>query len=257
VRELLTEYGQIDSLWFDFSYPKDDGSGKGRDEWGSRELVEMIRQLQPKALINDRLDLLDEPGGWDFRTVEQVQPATTPMLNGQPIVWEGCHTFSGAWGYHRDEASWKSVEQIVTLLIDTVSKGGNFLLNVGPTGRGELDERAMSRLDGIGRWMRRHGRSIYGCGPAPAEVRCPADCRLTYQAEQRRLYVHVMNWPATGELLFDVPAGAIEYAQLLNDASEIVFIGRKNGGGAAVTSFKLPVQRPDVTVPVIELFLKP
>ncbi|HAH86556.1 MAG TPA: alpha-L-fucosidase, partial [Armatimonadetes bacterium] len=82
-------------------------------------------------------------------------------VDGRPVVWEACHTFSGAWGYHRDESSWKSEEQLIQTLIDSVSKGGNLLLNVGPTGRGEFDERALSRLKSMGEWMRRHGRSIY------------------------------------------------------------------------------------------------
>jgi alpha-L-fucosidase len=256
VHELLTGYGTIDLLWFDFSYPREDGSGKGRDDWQSRELVAMARQLQPKVLINDRLDLLDEPGGWDFRTVEQAQPTGPLIVGGQPIVWESCHTFSGAWGYHRDESTWKSAEQVVTLLIDAVSKGGNFLLNVGPTGRGELDERAMSRLATIGEWMRRHGRSIYECGVAPGAILCPQDCRLTYHAGRRRLYVHVLNWPATGELLIDtLPWADVGYAQLLNDASEIPVSERRNAGGLGIL-LKLPVQRPAVIVPVVEVFLQ-
>ena len=107
------------------------------------------------------------------------------------MVWEACQTFSGSWGYHRDEASWKSVDQLVQMLVDTVSKGGNLLLNVGPTGRGEFDERALSRLAGIGEWMKRHSRSIYRCTQAPDEFKAPQDCRLTYNPEKKRLYVHV------------------------------------------------------------------
>ncbi len=104
-------------------------------------------------------------------------------------MWEACQTFSGSWGYHRDEASWKSVDQLVQMLIDTVSKGGNLLLNVGPTGRGEFDERALDRLAGMGEWMKRHSRSIYGCTQAPAEFSAPQDCRLTYNPDTKRLYV--------------------------------------------------------------------
>ena len=131
VRELLTGFGRIDILWCDFSYPE---RGKGRADWDSPRLYRMIRELQPHVVLNDRLDLDD---GWDIRTPEQWQPQGWITVDGQPVVWEACQTFSGSWGYHRDEASWKSIGQLVRMLVDTVSKGGNLLLNVGPTGRGE------------------------------------------------------------------------------------------------------------------------
>src|SRR5207248_6153686 len=134
-------------------------------------------------------DLPPESDGWDFRTPEQVQPRRGLTLEGRPVVWEACHTFSGSWGYHRDEATWKSVEQLVQLLIDTVSKGGNLLLNVGPTGRGEFDARSLARLAGIGQWMRLHGRAIYGCTGAPEGIQTPQDCRLTFNPDTKRLYV--------------------------------------------------------------------
>src|SRR5262249_16940531 len=136
-RELLTNFGKIDIMWFDFSYVKPEGNGKGRDAWQSEKLLKMIRELQPQIMLDDRLDL---PEGWDFKTPEQFQPRGWPTVNGKPVVWEACHTFSGSWGYHRDEQSWKSVDLLLRMLIDSVSKGGNFLLNVGPTGRGEFDE---------------------------------------------------------------------------------------------------------------------
>lgn len=260
VHELLTEFGRIDVMWLDFSYPKEDGSGKGRDDWQSEALVKQIHELQPHVLLNDRLDMLN---GWDFRTREQWVPRRGMTIGGEPIVWEACHTLSGAWGYHRDEATWKSSDQLVRMLIDTVSKGGNFLLNVGPTGRGEIDERAQSRLRDIGQWMQRHGRAIYGCGRAPASVACPQDCRLTYNADTRRLYVHVFAWPFV-ELHLDGLGGQVEYAQLLNDASEVPLTARpdyqslfavENNGSKTVT-LRLPVQKPDVLVPVVEIFLK-
>ncbi|MCL6508430.1 MAG: alpha-L-fucosidase [Bryobacteraceae bacterium] len=161
------------------------------------------------------------------------------------------HPFSGSWGYHRDEASWKSVDMLVRLLVDTVSKGGNLLLNVGPTARGEFDQRARDRLAGIGAWMKYHNRSIYGCTQAPAEFATPPDCRLTYNPAARRLYVHVFAWPFR-HLHLDGYAGKVEYAQLLNDASEIPF-AEDVGGTLTLT---LPVIKPDTPVPVIELFLR-
>jgi alpha-L-fucosidase len=258
VRELLTQYGQIDVMWFDFSYPKPDGSGKGRADWESEELMKLVRELQPHIVLNDRLDL---PDGWDIKTPEQIQPRQWVHVNGQPVVWEACQTFSGSWGYHRDESTWKSVEQLVQMLIDTVSKGGNLLLNVGPTARGEFDQRALDRLSGMGQWMKRHARSIYGCTQAPADIKTPPDCRLTYNPATKRLYVHVFAWPFK-HLHVDGLAGRVEYAQLLHDASELrPPVWRPNrlammGLREDTLSLELPIEKPPVTVPVVELFLK-
>lgn len=258
VRELLTGYGQVDIMWFDFSYPKPDGSGKGRDDWQSEKLYKLVRELMPNVILDDRLDLAE---GWDIKTPEQFQPRQWVTHQGHPVVWEACQTFSGSWGYHRDEASWKSVDQLVRMLIDTVSKGGNLLLNVGPTGRGEFDRRALDRLQGMGEWMKRHNRSIYGCTQAPKGFVPPPDCRLTYNPITNRLYIHVFAWPFV-ELHLEGFAGRIEYAQLLNDASEVRIEQRperqaKFGDvNEDVITLRLPVRKPDVTVPVIELFLK-
>jgi len=259
VQELLTQFGQIDVLWFDYSYPKPDGTGKGQKDWQSNKLMSLVRKLQPKVILNDRLDM---PCGWDVKTPEQYQPREWVRVNGQRVVWEACQTFSGSWGYHRDETSWKSLDQLLQMLIDTVSKGGNLLLNVGPTGRGEFDERALDRLSGMGSWMKRHGRSIYGCTQAPTEFKAPQDCRLTYNPDTRRLYLHVFAWPFK-HLHVDGLADKVEYAQLLNDASEVKmqadswFAGQSVGSIPKNTlTLDLPIQKPNVTVPVIEMFLK-
>ena len=255
VRELLTGFGRLDILWCDFSYPD---RGKGRADWDSPRLYRMIRELQPHVVLNDRLDLDD---GWDIRTPEQWQPQSWITVAGQPVVWEACQTFSGSWGYHRDEASWKSVGQLLRMLVDTVSKGGNLLLNVGPTGRGEFDRRALERLRGMGEWMRRHSRSIYGCTQAPAEFATPTDCRLTWHPEKKRLYVHLFAWPFR-HLHLPGYAGKIAYAQLLNDASELSMQAvsehqqRVEGVPADSVVLELPVLQPDTPVPVIELFLR-
>ncbi|MBI2441813.1 MAG: alpha-L-fucosidase [Lentisphaerae bacterium] len=263
VRELLTKFGRVDILWLDFSYPKADGSGKGRKDWQSEKLYALIRKLSPKVILNDRLDLPDK---FDVKTPEQIQPLEWVRVNGQRVVWEACQTFSGSWGYHRDEASWKSVEQLVQMLIDSVSKGGNLLLNVGPTGRGEFDQRALDRLAGMGAWMQRHSRSIYGCTQAPDEFKAPQDCRLTYNPQTKRIYVHVFAWPFK-HLHLEGFAGKVEYAQLLNDASELSLQGMDEWHLSQLGSqlrqrmkttltLTLPIQKPPTTVPVIELFLK-
>jgi alpha-L-fucosidase len=257
VRELLTNFGKIDIMWFDFSYPGDDG--KGHEDWDSDNLMKMIRELQPDVILDDRLDI---PYGWDIKTPEQFQPRTGVTVDGKPVVWEACQTLSGSWGYHRDEESWKSVDMLVQMLIDSVSKSGNLLLNVGPTARGELDERALNRLQGIGEWMKRHNKSIYGCTAAPAEFICPQDCRLTYNPDKKRLYVHIFAWPFV-HLHLEGMADKVEYAQLLNDGSEIKMEGIADWQAHCDTSdrtnlltLSLPVKKPNVTVPVIELFLK-
>ena len=255
VRELLTEFGDVDILWCDFSYPGEDG--KGRDDWESEKLYAMIRELAPNIILNDRLDL---ESGWDVKTPEQVQPREWARFNGTPVVWEACQTFSGSWGYHRDETSWKSVDMLIQMLIDTVSKGGNLLLNVGPTGRGEFDERALDRLTGLGEWMKRHGRSIYGCTQAPDEFKTPQDCRLTYNPDTKRLYLHLFAWPFK-HLHLDGFVGKVKYAQLLNDASEVQQLNNQweanqIGEYKDTLTLALPVLKPNVTVPVVEMFLE-
>ena len=257
-RELLTRFGKIDIMWFDFSFANRP-EGKGRKDWRSTELVKLVRDLMPDIVLNDRLDL---PESADIKTPEQFQPREWVTVDGKRVTWEACQTFSGSWGYHRDEASWKSVGQLVRMLIDTVSKGGNLLLNVGPTGRGEFDRRALDRLAGMGEWMRRHARSIYGCTQAPRSFKCPPDCRLTYNPDTKRLYVHVFAWPFK-HLYLDGAVDRIEYAQLLNDASEVRLKGRdawqtleSDRKAKKTLTLELPVVQPDVTVPVIELFLK-
>lgn len=268
-RELLTQFGKIDILWFDYSYPTPAGvartdftRGKGREAWRAEELYKMVRELQPHVILDDRLDL---PRGWDIKTPEQFQVRGWVTHKGKPVVWEACQTFSGSWGYYRDEETWKSLDQLLQMLIDTVSKGGNLLLNVGPTGRGEFDERALDRLTGMGQWMRRHGRSIYGCTQAPAGFRAPQDCRLTWNPDTKRMYVHVFAWPFV-ELHLDGFKDKVEYAQLLNDASEVpiqsrpdwqsAFVKEDNSYGKDSITLRLPVKKPNVTVPVIELFMK-
>ncbi|MBN2408949.1 MAG: alpha-L-fucosidase [Candidatus Aminicenantes bacterium] len=265
VRELLTEFGTVDCLFMDYSFPGE--NGKDRNDWQSEKLIRMIRELQPQIIVNDRLDLLDVPGGWDYRTPEQFMPREWVEMDGKRIPWETCQTFSGSWGYHRDEATWKSVRQLVVMLIETVSKGGNLLLNVGPTARGTFDDRAVARLEGMGVWMKDHGRSIYGCTQAPDAFKIPQNSLLTYNPAAKRIYVHVLEWPM-GALYLDGFAGRVAYAQLLDDASEVKFIdqsrageigffpGERKGDKGEAIILRLPVRPPDVTVPVIELFLK-
>ncbi len=258
VREILTNYGKIDILWLDFSFPGE--FGKGRDDWGSVELVKMVRELQPGIIIDDRADLQDYEGGWDFMTPEQYKVDKWPELNGVKVPWETCQTFSGSWGYYRDEYTWKDNKQLLVLLIESVSKGGNLLLNVGPTARGVFDERADKALEGMGEWMKFNNRSIYGCTQAPDEFETPSNSLLTYNPETNRLYIHLLDYPLQN-LRLPGYKGKVKYAQFLHDASEIRLSEPRqhNRGGdaheAGDLNVSLPVAKPGVEIPVIELFL--
>jgi alpha-L-fucosidase len=263
VTELLTRYGAIDTMWFDFSYPdhvhqgEHVWGGKGRADWESAELLALARRLQPGILVNDRLDL---PGTADFTTPEQYQPPGPMTVGGRPVQWEACQTLNGSWGYDRDNLGWKPPGLLVRMLVDTVSKDGNLLLNVGPNGRGELGDRAIATLREIGRWMRLHERSIIGAGPSSYPP--PPDCRYTQRGN--RLYLHVFAWPMQ-HLHLPGLAGRVRYAQFLHDASEVhrhvidpaqtAQNVRPGGMPAGTLTLQLPVQQPDVAVPVIELFL--
>lgn len=255
-RELLTEFGQIDVLWYDFSYPRQTYRGlpgKGREDWRSEQLLKLVRELQPRILLNNRLDL-DEAA--DIHTPEQIQPTEWVRVGGEPVVWETCQTFSGSWGYHRDEESWKSPEQLIRMLVNTVSCGGNLLMNVGPTARGTFDDRADDALGVYREWMKLHADAVYGC--TQSEYEAPRDCRLTQN--QDKLYVHIFAWPFQ-HLYLKGLKGKVKYAQFLHDGSEI---GVDDIPAWQLTSVKddddnlilsLPVKKPDVVVPVVELTL--
>jgi len=242
VRELLTWYGQVDYLFFDFSYPERGPGGKGPAEWRSEELLALVRELQPGALVNDRLGI---PG--DFVTPEQVQPAGPVERDGRPVPWEACQTLNGSWGYDRDNRDFKTAAQVIRMLVDGVSKDGNLLLNVGPTGRGRFDPEARRILAELGEWMALHERSVRGCGAS--EHTAPRDCRYTQRGD--RLYCHVLAWPFR-HLHLPGLAGRVEYAQLLHDASEV----RMEESHEGTLTLVLPTVAPPVAVPVIELFLR-
>jgi len=258
VRELLTNYGKVDMLWLDFSYPGE--NGKGHKDWDSEKLIKMVRQLQPGILVNDRLDLKEYEDGWDFTTPEQYKVSKWPEVNGKRVPWETCQTFSGSWGYYRDENTWKDTKQLLVLLIESVSKGGNLLLNVGPTARGMFDERAQSRLKSMGEWMSLNNRSVYGCTQAPEEFKSPDNSLMTYNAKTNRLYIHLLDYPLQNLSLSGF-AGKVKYAQFLHDASEIKITARtehgaKEGSTPTDLNLSLPVIKPNVEIPVIELILK-
>jgi alpha-L-fucosidase len=257
VRELLTGYGPVDYLFFDFSYPGRVWGGKGRDDWRSGELLGLVRSLQPDVVVNDRLDL---PGGADVVTPEEYQPSG-PMKVPQGGLWEACQTLNGSWGYDRDNLDWKPPDLLVRMLVDGVSKDGNLLLNVGPTARGDLDPRAVATLEALATWMDLHELSVRGAGPAPFPA--PPDARYTLRGD--RLYLHLFAWPLKHAHLPGL-AGRVKFARFLHDRSEVPFEvldprrAAQNttmaGTGTDVVTLSLPVQRPDVAVPVVELLLE-
>ena len=252
VRELLTNYGTIDVLWFDWTPPE-----KSAADWDSPALTRLVRELQPNIILNDRIDY---PEGADLVTPEEYQAKSWPTRGGERVIWETCQTLNGSWGYDRDNHNWKSPELLVSLLVDTVSKGGNLLLNVGPTARGEIQPESRETLRLIGEWMRRHSRSIYGC--TASEFEPPSDCRYTQNGN--RLYVHILNWPL-GHVHLPGLAGMVEFAQFLHDGSEVAF---KDADPAAVPQnvdmpeeagdviLNIPTVKPAVSVPVVEIMLK-
>lgn len=257
VRELLTGYGRIDILWYD--YTPEGEFGKTWRDWDAVELMKMTRRLQPHCIVDSRLGLMESDDGWDFVTPEQCKSADWPTVRGRRVPWETCQTFSGSWGYHRDQNTWKSLPQLIELLSETVSKGGNLILNVGPTARGEFDHRAMERLEGFAEWMHHNSRSIYGCTQTPEGFVAPNGTVLTYNPESNTLYVHLFCYPM-GFLPLDFYE-KVEYAQFLHDGSEIRIRKPKSEHGQSgelkpVGGLTLPMQKPNVTVPVIEMFLK-
>ena len=245
VTELLTNYGKIDILWFDFSYPNSEYrgmKGKGKLDWEAEELIATARRLQPEIIIDNRTEIEQ-----DLWTPEQYQP--TDWIrddDGNRVVWEACQTFSGSWGYHRDESTWKTPEMLIRMLVNTVSCGGNLLMNVGPTARGYFDDRAVNALDAIGSWMKYNSRSIYGC--TQSEFKAPADVR--YTQKEGRLYVHIYAYPYR-HLRLPGLADKVDYAQFLHDNSEI-FFEEKDGD----IVLELPYVKPNQIVPVVELMLK-
>ena len=248
VRELLTNYGRIDVLWLDFSYDQMSG-----ETWRAGELVAMIRSLQPDILIDDRLtaghqrfgqagpapigniagrsgvvgvgkpsrNVTGSPGAagtmGDFATPEQVIPPEGSLAApGRPAAWEACVTINDHWGYARDDHNHKSPAQIVRMLVECVSKGGNLLLNVGPTALGEIDRPHVERLEAVGQWIEANGRSICGCGPADL----PKPEWGRYTKGGGRLYAHILERP-TGPIVLSALGGKVRRARLLADGSEV------------------------------------
>lgn len=196
VRELCTNYGKIDLMWFDFSY--EDMTG---EKWVATKLVEMIRSLQPHMLIDNRLEvsgegfgslLNDNPSAYsgDFVSPEQIIPPKGIFdTNGNRVVWEACITMNNNWGYHEQDRFYKPAPMVIKKLVECVSKAGNLLINVGPDARGNIPRQSVEILKAVGQWMDKNNDSIYGCGYA--EIDKPDYGRITRKGN--KLYYHVME----------------------------------------------------------------
>ncbi|MGD8240409.1 MAG: alpha-L-fucosidase, partial [Armatimonadota bacterium] len=181
VREVCTNFGPLDVMWFDL------GGSHTAEQWKSEELHRMVRRLQPGIIINNR-------GGGDFGdygTPEQRVPS-----GGQAGLWETCMTINRTWAYNPRDTRYKSVDDLLAVLANTASGGGNLLLNIGPMPTGEVQPEFVERLNAIGEWMKANGISIYGTRAAPRRL-CP-DQRITMT--DRRLFVHIISPPEDGKL---------------------------------------------------------
>lgn len=197
IEELVSHYGQLDVLWWDWSSKETEGAA-----WRAPELMQLVRRHQPRIIMNNRLyyspnvegdnlGIFDTAKG-DFTTPEQHIPAT-----GMPGVdWEACMTLNGTWGYSEHDLKWKSAENLVRNTVDIASKGGNYLINAGPLADGTIPEAINVRFHELGAWMKEYGESIYGTHPNPLGA-VPWG-RIT--AKPGRLYLHVFDWPAHNRL---------------------------------------------------------
>ena len=239
VRELLSSYGPIGILWFDGG-----GSFRGQpmaELVHAREIVDMIHQLQPTCLVNNRLGL---PA--DYGTPEQRIPGEAPKN-----LFEVCMTLNNHWGYNKYDDHWKSPETVIRNLADIVGKGGNYLLNVGPTAEGTIPEGSVRTLREVGKWMSVNGESIYGTTAGPFAKTPWGRCT----AKPGKLYLHVFDWPTDGRLLVPGLRSKVTGAYLLAAKNQPCQVTQ---GDEQVTA-AVPRKMPDAinTVVVLEIEGKP
>lgn len=223
VRELLTNYGHLDIMWFDFSY-----NGMECEKWKATELIQMVRELQPHLVIDNRLEGSSENSGsiltvnptiysGDFASPEQmIPPEGIVNEQGDPVPWEACITLNNNWGYASQDRHYKSAQLVIRMLVECVSKNGNLLLNVGPNASGCIPKESVQILEEVGEWMQENGKSIYNCGKS--QLQKPEWGRFTQNGN--KLYAHVFE-EQVGALCLEKLAGKIEKMRLLRDDTEV------------------------------------
>jgi alpha-L-fucosidase len=213
VRELLTQYGPIAVMWFD--------TPEKISKAQSQELVGLIHSLQPDCIVNQRVG----GGLGDYAVQEQQIPK-----GGEAQPWETCMTLNGHWGYKKNDSNWKPTETLLRNLIDIASKGGNFLLNVGPTGEGQIPSPSVERLGAVGQWMKVNGQSIYGTTASPLKQKIDwGRCTKKVGPDGTTLYLHVFNWPADGKLVVPGLRSNVESAKRLADGSPLAAKSTEQG----------------------------
>ncbi|MCX5647113.1 MAG: alpha-L-fucosidase [Phycisphaerae bacterium] len=235
VRELLSNYGPIGIMWFD-------GGGSFNKQpmaqlIHAQEIIDIIHKLQPMCLVNNRLGL---PA--DYGTPEQKIPG-----QASKDLFEVCMTLNGHWGYNKNDQNWKSPETIVRNLADIAGKGGNYLLNVGPTAEGTIPEGSVRTLREVGKWMKVNGDSIYGTTASPLAKTPWGRCT----AKSRKLYLHVFDWPADGKLIVPGLKNKVTNAYLLAASDKTCAVTQ----GAEQVTVAVPPEMPDKidTVVVLEI----
>jgi alpha-L-fucosidase len=253
LKELLTGYGPIGILWFDGQWEKPWTAERGVD------LYNYVRSLQPNIIVNNRVGKpVDSASGvgfaergkiGDYGTPEQEIPATG---FGPGVDWESCMTMNNHWGFNKDDQNWKSATTLIRNLIDCASKGGNYLLNVGPTSEGLFPAPSVERLAEIGQWMKANGESIYGTHASPFDKFPWGRCTQKEIEEGRtRLYFHIFDWPADGKLVLPGLANKPVKAFLLDGGQPLEVAAADNQVAIA-----LPEKAPDSHASVVALDIK-
>ena len=263
VRELCSNYGKLDLLWFDFSYDELRG-----EAWRGTQLMEMVRALQPDVVVNNRLEVSGEgfgslaacaptPFHGDFVSPEQIVPPDGLRdAQGRPLVWESCVTMNNHWGYCAHDRFYKSAPMLVKKLVECVSKGGNLLLNVGPDAQGRFPDQALAILAELGRWMDKNGESIYGCGGAGLPK--PDFGRYTRRGDT--LYAHIFENTVGPLPLFGVDPADILSIRRLADGSQVKLSQswvHSDYPALAFADLGPDPELPDQTDTVLEIRLRP